>query len=300
MTNHRRRCIFGIVYHRRYSQGVETQSSGGTTMTRKFTTLTLSLMLFWATARLHAQDPQKLPEDVQKAQKQVDEHLKKLGGTGAQILWLGEDLTKLFPDRVFFAARFRIYPVARKMPEGMKPTNVFVVNKDGTLVHVKNLMELQNYFAKNLPTVKDEKSAKGAVKASLQLAQEFHQDGMYKFTIMDESAKVDDKDGGKQASGKAVVMQGGNGEMVLTLTFDAAGKLTSVTENAKIKPGPRPICQATKLLDADPIVRRMAEQDLLYMGLSARDYLMEQRDLAGPELRREIDRLWQKIVEAGW
>jgi hypothetical protein len=29
----------------------------------------------------------------------------------------------------------------------------------------------------------------------------------------------------------------------------------------QLRAGPRPICQATKLLDRDPIVRRMAEQD---------------------------------------
>src|SRR5207249_6646109 len=62
-----------------------------------------------------------------------------------------------------------------------------------------------------------------------------------------------------------------------------------------IRPGPRPICQATKLLDADPLVRRICEQDLLIMGLSARDYLAEQRAAARPELRDAIDRLWQKI-----
>jgi hypothetical protein len=44
-------------------------------------------------------------------------------------------------------------------------------------------------------------------------------------------------------------------------------------------------------------VRRMAEQDLLYMGRAAREYLQEQRARATPELQRAIDRLWQRIVE---
>src|SRR6184192_2360441 len=67
-----------------------------------------------------------------------------------------------------------------------------------------------------------------------------------------------------------------------------------------IRPGPRPICQATKLLDPDPLVRRICEQDLLIMGLSARDYLMEQRARATPELRAALDRLWEKIQKNGW
>jgi hypothetical protein len=94
-------------------------------------------------------------------------------------------------------------------------------------------------------------------------------------------------------------MQGGNGELKAELTIKE-GKLAGVSEKAAIRPGPRPICQATKLLDADPIVRRIAEQDLLIMGLLARDYLMEQREKATPELRRAIDRVWAQIQRNGW
>jgi hypothetical protein len=54
------------------------------------------------------------------------------------------------------------------------------------------------------------------------------------------------------------------------------------------------------LLDPDPIVREMAEQALLYMGLSARDYIMEQRAKASPRLREAIDRLWRRIEKNGW
>jgi hypothetical protein len=82
--------------------------------------------------------------------------------------------------------------------------------------------------------------------------------------------------------------------------FDKEGKLAKVNEKAAIRPGPRPICQATKLLDADPIVRRIAEQDLLIMGLSSRDYLMERRERASPELREAIDRVWLQIQKNGW
>jgi hypothetical protein len=65
--------------------------------------------------------------------------------------------------------------------------------------------------------------------------------------------------------------------------------------HVELKPGPRPICQATKLLDADPVVRRMAEQDLLVMGRAARPYLDEQRAKAAPELQKAIDRVWERI-----
>ena len=89
------------------------------------------------------------------------------------------------------------------------------------------------------------------------------------------------------------------GELNASLTFDLAGVLTKVSESAQIHPGIRPKCQATKLLDSDPIVRRMAEEAILVMGKSARVYLDEQRAKAGPELQHAIDAIWRRIVAEG-
>ena len=61
----------------------------------------------------------------------------------------------------------------------------------------------------------------------------------------------------------------------------------------------RPICQSTKLLDSDPIVRKMAEQDLLIMGKAAKPYLDEQRAKVSPPLRDAIDKIWQQILIEG-
>jgi hypothetical protein len=58
----------------------------------------------------------------------------------------------------------------------------------------------------------------------------------------------------------------------------------------------RPICQATKLLDPDPVVRRMAEDAILVMGRAAEEYLSEQRARATPALRAAIDQIWQRIL----
>jgi hypothetical protein len=71
---------------------------------------------------------------------------------------------------------------------------------------------------------------------------------------------------------------------------------TSRFERRAIHAGVRPICQATKLLDPDPIVRRMAERDILVMGRAAKAYLDEQRARATPALRQAIDRMWKRIV----
>jgi hypothetical protein len=53
------------------------------------------------------------------------------------------------------------------------------------------------------------------------------------------------------------------------------------------------------LLDRDPIVRRMAEQDLLVMGRAATLYMEQVRATARPKLQRAIDRVWQRILDEG-
>jgi hypothetical protein len=72
-----------------------------------------------------------------------------------------------------------------------------------------------------------------------------------------------------------------------------------ISEKGALRAGVRPICQATKLLDSDAIVRRMAEQDLLVMGRAAKTYLDQVRATAGPKLQRAIDHIWQRILEEG-
>jgi hypothetical protein len=241
------------------------------------------------------------PDDaVEKGEKALKEFLEKIKGAHGQILRIDASaLTELFPNRVFFAVRYRIYPVARQLPEGMKPSNVFVFDRS-MITHINDAGKLREFFTDKLPPIRDEAAAKKAAQAWLRLSQEFVQDGFYKFAISDDAIKTASEAGSSKASGKAAVMAGGNGEVNVEMVFKKDGKLGGLSYQSQVKAGPRPICQATKLLDADPVVRRMAEQDLLYMGLAARDYLEEQRTLAAPELRQAIDRLWRQIEKEGW
>jgi len=265
---------------------------------KRIALLTAAGLLLASAGAMTAQDKQgPSKEEIQKAEGQVKDFLAKLkGGEGGQILYLGnENLDKMFPKHRFFAVRYRIYPVARQMPEGMKPSNILVVPPNGRAEHLKDVKGLENYFKTNLPEVKANLDATFALLSWLTLTQEFHQDGFFKFKLPDmTSGKSGD---GIDIKGSAVVMQGGNGELGAEMSFDKAGKLTKVVEAAKIRPGPRPICHATKLLDADPVVRRICEQDLLYMGRPALDYLREQRALAGAELRQAIDRVIARIEQ---
>jgi hypothetical protein len=258
--------------------------------------IALTLLAAAGTAWAGGQPPQKLPENVEKDRKVVTEYLEKIKGTNGQTLWIDhKDLAAAFPKHTFFAVRYRIYPVAMQLPEGLAPSNVFVV-EGGTARHVKDAKALEEFFKAHLGSVKDVKLREQAVAAWLMLSQEFVQDGFFKFKVNPAEAA----DGGTSFTGRAMVQEGGKGEIKAELKYDKDGKLLAATETVKVMPGPRPICQATKLLDADPIVRRMAEQELLFLGLAARQYLMEQRAIAGPELRQAIDALWQRIEQAGW
>jgi hypothetical protein len=154
---------------------------------------------------------------------------------------------------------------------------------------------LEKFFRENLDKVKSEDAAKDATRSWLALGQQFYQDGFFHFKIPDEelSGSV------KKMTGKAVVepKNGDKGFVQATLSFDDDGKLAKIEATSTLKAGVRPICQATKLLDPDPIVRGMAEQCLLVMGSAAKEYLDEQRAKAGPELQQAIDRIWRRIVD---
>jgi hypothetical protein len=270
----------------------------------------LAVGFAWAGGRPAVQPEREKPERVLKAEKVLAEHLTELKAAHGQVVWIDAPaVAKALPKHAFFAVRFRQFPVARVLPEGLSASNVFAVPEGGKAQRLADAKALQKFFQDKLAPVKKAEPAKNAVIAWLSIAQEYVQDGFFKFEILDKeiefkgTAATDgqvEKILTLEATGRAIVKQGGNGEIRATLAFGEDGKLQSVRQEVKVRPGPRPICQATKLLDPDPLVRRMAEQDLLIMGLAARDYLQEQRARATPELQRAIDRLWRRILEQGW
>jgi hypothetical protein len=266
-----------------------------------FARRTLALLsataLLLAGAPLSAQDKPS-GEDIKKAQKAVEADLAKRNGAGALIAPVTDTaVLGAFPGQLLFAARFPLYPVARLVPEGsgLGAQNLFAV-KDGKAQLLKGL---EPFFRDNLAAVKTDDAAKQAARAWLRLQEELIQDGFYKFALVEDSLKVTPEKGGRQATGRVTVTAGGTGAFSATLSFDAAGKLVKATVESKVHQGIRPICQATKLLDPDPVVRRMAEMHILVMGSAARDYLAEQRARARPELQQAIDRIWQRILDEG-
>lgn len=240
----------------------------------------------------------------QKAREALDKKLTELKAPKGELVQVtGDSLTRSFPKQCFFVLRYRQFPVAILPPEPLKSNNLFIVHQDNTIEHLTDSKALEKFFLANFPPVKKEEDGKDAARNWLRLAQEFHQDGFYKFSIPDkfEMAGTDDVPQSQlTVSGKAVVApEGGNkGEITVNLKFEK-GKLAKITEGGQVFAGARPRCQATKLLDPDPIVRAMAEQSLVVMGSAAKSYLDEQRAKAGPELQAAIDRIWRRIVDEG-
>jgi hypothetical protein len=99
--------------------------------------------------------------------------------------------------------------------------------------------------------------------------------------------------------GHAVVTAGGEGQIDVVIILGAAGSLVQINEKSALRPGVRPIYQATNLLDRDPIVRRMAERDVLVLDRTAKPYLDQVRATAWPKLQQAIDRIWQRILDEG-
>jgi len=237
--------------------------------------------------------------DVESARALVQTKLKQLGIASAPVQHLenGEFKSVLAGAQVFLL-RYPRFPVARIPPAPLSSNNLFFVSPSGAVDIVSDAGQLRGWFQKHVHA-DSEKAAAQAVRAWLILAGELRQDGFYQFRLVSESVRVAKTAQGLLANARLeVVPKAGNeGFLAAELLFDPKGRLIQVREDVQLKPGIRPICQATKLLDPDPIVRRMAERDLLILGRLAKPYLDEQRQQADPALRRAIDQLWQRIEQ---
>ena len=232
-------------------------------------------------------------------QQLVEDYLKSRGASGAVVRPILDDYVhRTFPNFNFFGVVFRQYPVAVLCPQtqDLKCSNVFYV-KDGQIDFAPTIQDLEFFFATELGPVPTKEAATDAASTWLRFSEELKQDLFYTFSAP-EISYLPRKDI-TSARGHAAVTGGGKGHIEMLMTLGAAGGFVRIYERAALQPGVRPICQATKLLDRDPIVRRMAEQDLLVMGRAVKPYLDQVRATAGPELQQAIDRVWQRILRDG-
>jgi len=275
----------------------------GTTMLSRASLSVLLLALLGAPVPGFDADPEPTPkkltkDDIARAEKAVKDHLEKIKGAYGMVKLIEDGPTaRALPGHAFFHVLYRQYPVARIPPAGLRPSNVVTVGRDGKVIVMTTSKDLEKFVKARAPSYQGKEKLLDAARAWVRLTQEFHQDGFFKFSLIDSDTKVSPARDGHRVEARTIVMAGGNGALKVELNFDDKGRLSSVNETAMIRAGPRPICQATKLLDADAVVRKMAERDLLIMGRPAKYYLDEQRARANPELRRAIDQIWKRICE---
>jgi hypothetical protein len=180
--------------------------------------------------------------------------------------------------------------------QDLRCSNIFFV-KNGRVDFASNIPDLKFFFAAELGPVPSKEAATDAASTWLRFSEELKQDLFYKFSAPEISYMP--REDVTVVRGNVAVVAGGEGHIDLLMTLGTAGSLVHISEKGALRPGVRPICQATKLLDRDPIVRRMAEQDLVIMGRAAKPYLDQVRATAGPKLQQAIDSIWQRILGEG-
>src|SRR5262249_6222167 len=141
-------------------------------------------------------------EDIAKAEKAVKAQLEKHKATYGQVMQLKDEaLTKEFPGQVFFGVLFRQYPVGRLVPPPLQPSNVFAVDREGEAKLINDQKGLEKFFRSAGQRTHNSERAKTAVRAWLQLSSQLKQDGFYRFSLMEDSIKVERQDNGLTARG---------------------------------------------------------------------------------------------------
>ncbi len=221
-----------------------------------------------------------------------------VGGSQTQAI-VDERLTRVMPRDRFVSLRFREFPIAQTPVQPLNQRNVFVVDAQDRAKHLENRTALVADFLRRAPRVEGRQGAVDLAAAYLAVSKEFSQDGFFRFQKPGQP-KVTTRSGALIVElGLGVEPNGGDrGSLDGVFTFGRDGaqfRLTKIEEKDSIQPGVRPVCQSTLLLDPNPVVRRMAERDLLVMGERALPYLRERRATASPLLQREIDRVIGRI-----
>jgi hypothetical protein len=235
-------------------------------------------------------------ELMARATELVEKQVAAWKGNDARLQVIEESyLRDVFSNQTFVAVHFPLWPVARVPAEPLQSQNLFAVSDDRKVVHLPDSKKLEEFFKS---TLKTQLNMDKTTRAWLRLRMEYIQDGYFKFKYLDKAEITGPGSSLTLMTGVVeVVPEAGNtGTFKSVLRFGRGDDFVGVTmEENKIRAGIRPRCQATLLLHPDPLVRAIVEQDLLVLGRYAYDYLLDQRARANEQLRREIDRIWQRI-----
>ena len=202
-------------------------------------------------------------------------------------------LATSFKNVEFFSLRFQRYPVALTAVAPLKPNNVFaVVGTD--ITHIADQKQLEAFFRKMLTAELNDPLRIEATVSWLVLTQELNEDGFFEF----EKPEVRLQGSSCHGELRVIDKRGDLGKLTVDIAFDGDG-IADVEVGGKIVLGIRPKCQATRLLDADPVVREIMRQDILVMGKRCKPYLDGVKARAEAELRRAVEGVWQQILDEG-
>ena len=180
----------------------------------------------------------------QREREALDRWLARFPGSPTgQMTALDEGyVVRAIPSRKFYVLRFRLYPVAPPIPEGLSSNNLLVLQSDGSVEQILDLDALETLFRSASAPVISRRAAEDSVKAWIRLTEEFHQDGFFHFADPDVLEFKSGRDG-IRVSGRALVLPdaGDLGEIRVRLEFDRVGRFLKASESARVVPGHRPI-----------------------------------------------------------
>ena len=180
----------------------------------------------------------------QPEREALDRWLARTPGSSAgEVTALREGyVARAIPSRTFYVLRFRLYPVAPPIPEGLSSNNLLVVQSDGSVERILDPGTLETLFRSASAPVISRRTAEDAARAWIRLTEEFHQDGFFHFA---DPEVVEFRSGGDgiRVSGRTLVLPdaGDDGEIRVRLEFDRAGRFVKASESARVVAGHRPI-----------------------------------------------------------
>jgi hypothetical protein len=147
-----------------------------------------------------------------------------------------EALRHILGAERFFIVRFEGASHAPIPPAPLRLANLIWVQPNGTVKRLEDPAMLRVIFTEKIAPVRSESEARDVMKAYLRLAEEFVQDGFYKFVVAERSISVNREQDHLVATGRAEVAERGSGGVSATLIFDASGKLVDASSVAKVHP----------------------------------------------------------------
>ena len=116
--------------------------------------LLVALIALPATLPAQEKDKKDPPDErTAKAVASVEKKLEDMKGAGAKVEAIDEKfVAEVFPNHVFVAVRYPLWPVARVPAEPLMAQNLFAVTKDGKVTHLPDSKKLEEFFKTTLKT----------------------------------------------------------------------------------------------------------------------------------------------------